>query len=175
MSALRPSGARRSSIEALYRLRAVESPPDGTGQRKVWHRGAPHTELVSYLDAEGTVTRHEFWLFDDVVFWERERGFTTGRGLAVGNAAEVEFDLAADPTRFLRVLSAVQPYGGRDRILTHFGQQLIQQHEPATDTHQALDGSESPSAQLLSLTNWVLIVLIALAIALGWVFLKETS
>ncbi len=121
------------------------------------------------------MTRHEFWLFDDVVFWERERGFSTGRGLAVGNAGEVEFDLAADSARFLRILNAVHPYGGRDRILTHFGQQLMQQHEPATDTHQALDGIKSPPARLLSLTNGVLLVLVALAMALGWVFLKETS
>ncbi len=107
----------------MFRIRAVESPADAiTGLRKVWHRGARFAELVSEIDGAGHVARHEFSLFDDVVIWERGRGFLTGVTDAEGStrgAAKVAFDLTSDPERVNRVAAALGTYKGRDRIIEH--------------------------------------------------------
>lgn len=122
MSALKSPDELRAAVDSMFRIRAVESPPDVNGLRTVWHRGAQHAELVSEIDLGGEVARHEFSLYDDVVVWERGRGFTTGASKSEGStrgASNVAFDLTSDASRLARIASALKPYAGRDRIIQH--------------------------------------------------------
>lgn len=122
MPALRSQDELRAAVDSMFRIRAVESPPDANGLRKVWHRGAMHAELVSEIDLAGEVARHEFSLYDDVLVWERGRGFTTGEAKLEGStrgASNVAFDLSSDGSRLSRIGAALQPYAGRDRIIQH--------------------------------------------------------
>jgi hypothetical protein len=129
MPGLKTHDDLRSAVDSMFRIRAVESPPDEkTGLRKVWHRGALHAELISEIDLAGEVARHEFSLFDDVVVWEREKGFVTGRSVEEGStrgAQNVSFDGAADTARLGRIATALQPYSGRDRIIQHFRELVL--------------------------------------------------
>lgn len=112
----------------MFRIRAVESPPDDQGMRKVWHRGALNAELVSEIDHAGEVARHEFTLFDDVVVWERGRGFSTGECEGESSppgSVMVNYDTANDPARMVRAASALQPYAGRDRIIQHLRELVL--------------------------------------------------
>lgn len=112
----------------MFRIRAVESPADDSGLKKVWHRGAKHAELVSEIDRSGRVARHEFSLFDDVLIWERGKGFLTGESNVTGStrgAAKVAFDLTTDPERLERMTSALEPYQGRDRIIHHLRELVV--------------------------------------------------
>lgn len=118
----------RGAVESMFRIRAVESPADDSGLKKVWHRGARHAELVSEIDLSGRVARHEFSLFDDVLIWERGKGFVTGESTAAGStrgAANVSFDLTTDPERLTRVTQALEPYQGRDRIIHHLRELVL--------------------------------------------------
>ena len=78
MAGQRTPDELRTAIASMFRIRAVESPANDKGIRTVWHRGTKDAELVSELDLDGHVARHEFTLFGDVVIWERGRGLSTG-------------------------------------------------------------------------------------------------
>jgi hypothetical protein len=136
MAATRTPEELRAAVESMFRIRAVESPPDpGTGLRKVWHRGALHAELVSEIDGEGRAVRHELTLFDDVLVWERGRGLVTGSAKVEGSArgaAGVAFDLTADPDRVSRARGALERYEGIDRILLHLRSLLLAGERGAT-------------------------------------------
>ncbi len=113
----------------MFRIRAVESPPDDQGLRKVWHRGALDAELVSEIDLAGEVARHELTLFDDVVVWERGKGFSTGESegeSSTRGSATVNYDMANDPSRLVRAASALEPYAGRDRIIQHLRELVLE-------------------------------------------------
>lgn len=110
----------RSAIASMFRIRAVESPPNDRGLRTVWHRGTKDAELVSELDLDGHVVRHEFTLFGDVVIWERGRGLSTGSASTIARAGDkLELDLGLDDARLQRVSAALRPYDGDDRIIGH--------------------------------------------------------
>lgn len=130
MVATRTPEELRAAVESMFRIRAVESPADpSTGLRKVWHRGALHAELVSEIDGEGRAVRHELTLFDDVLVWERGRGLLTGSAKVAGGArgaANVAFDLSADPERVARSCAALKRYQGADRILLHLRSLLLE-------------------------------------------------
>lgn len=136
MAATRTPEELRAAVESMFRIRAVESPPDAaTGLRKVWHRGALHAELVSEIDGEGHAVRHELTLFDDVLVWERGRGLVTGStkvDASARGAAGVAFDLTADPDRVARACGALKLYGGIDRILLHLRSLLLAGEHGAT-------------------------------------------
>lgn len=120
----------------MFRIRAVESPPDAkTGLKKVWHRGALHAELVSEIDTLGEVARHEFSLYDDVVVWERNKGFVTGQSVQEGStrgAQNVTFDGMADRHRIDRIATALLPYAGRDRIIQHLRELVLSTQKGST-------------------------------------------
>lgn len=182
----------------MFRIRAVESPADASGLKKVWHRGARHAELVSEIDVSGRVARHEFSLFDDVLVWERGRGFVTGTAQVEGStrgAANVAFDLTTDPDRLQRVTAALTPYRGRDRIIHHLrelvvnvkdGAQPIEDLGAVTGSNPvlaaaALGKTPAPSTRLVVKTPppqrrlgavWVGIGLILIAIALAMIALS---
>ena len=171
----------------MFRIRAVESPPDAEGLRKVWHRGARHAELVSEIDPAGKVARHEFSLFDDVVIWERGRGFITGVAQLEGStrgAANVAYDLTSDNERLLRIAAALQPYSGRDRIIQHL-RELVMTTENGPQPLQdlgAVTGSNRIPDEILELNRspprsrkglvWISIGLLVIAIALVVLALK---
>lgn len=172
----------------MFRIRAVESPPDAGGLRKVWHRGARHAELVSEIDDTGRVARHEFSLFDDVVVWERGRGFVTGANQLEGStrgAANVSFDLTTDPDRMVRIATALQPYAGRDRIIQHLRELVVTTQEggqPLEDLG-AVTGSnripvEHPKVSVAPPVRrnkgavWIAIGLMVIAVALALLALK---
>lgn len=128
MPAARSPEELRAAVDSMFRIRAVESPPDDQGLRKVWHRGALHAELVSEIDLAGEVARHEFTLFDDVVVWERGKGFSTGESegeSSTRGSATVHYDTTNDPARMSRVASALTPYAGRDRIIQHLRELVL--------------------------------------------------
>lgn len=174
----------------MFRIRAVESPPDPSGLKKVWHRGARHAELVSEIDLTGRVARHEFSLFDDVLVWERGRGFVTGATQVEGStrgAAKVAFDLTADPERMQRVSAALAPYQGRDRIIHHLRELVVNQKEgtqPVEDLG-AVTGSNptlaaqplpapAPAARRSMALLWVGVGLMLIAIALAVMALSSS-
>lgn len=188
MPSVRSAEELRVAVDSMFRIRAVESPPDAGGLRKVWHRGARHAELVSELDESGRVARHEFSLFDDVVIWERGRGFITGATQEEGStrgAANVAFDLSADGDRMSRVATALQPYSGRDRIIHHLrelvataqgGKQPLEDLGAVTGNHKVPDEllkyiSERPPPARKGLA-WVALGLAVIAIALAIMALK---
>ena len=166
----------------MFRIRAVESPPDAGGLRKVWHRGARNAELVSEIDAAGRVARHEFSLFDDVVIWERGRGFVTGVAQMEGStrgAANVAFDLAADAERLIRIATALHPYAGRDRIIQHLRELVVtkQQGEQPLEDLGVVTGSNKIPDELLQISSkapassrkgllWIAVGLLVIAVAL---------
>lgn len=118
---------RIAAVESMYRIRAVESPPDAQGRRTIWHRGAKGAELVSEVDEEGRVVRHELTLFDDHLRWERDKGFEAtvvvkeGGHPAMPASATLEAAPGGDPTTPLleRAAGALQGYRGDDRIIAH--------------------------------------------------------
>ena len=172
----------------MFRIRAVESPPDASGLRKVWHRGARDAELVSEIDETGRVARHEFSLFDDVVVWERGRGFVTGHSQAEGargGGDKVAFDLTTDPERMSRASAALKPYVGRDRIIQHLRELVVTTQEgqqPLRDLG-AVTGSSMPAVPALTIEPpapprrnkglvWAALGLIVIAIAMAVLALK---
>ncbi|MDX2014479.1 MAG: hypothetical protein SFW67_30050 [Myxococcaceae bacterium] len=108
---------RQAAIDALYRVRAVESPPADSGVRTVWHRGRRGAELVSDLDSEGRVTRQELWLHDEVVVWVAGV-FRTGTGEKASEQG-VSWDPAPAKERLERVAQALRKYRGSDRLIGH--------------------------------------------------------
>lgn len=173
----------------MFRIRAVESPPDAGGLRKVWHRGARNAELVSEIDPTGRVARHEFSLFDDVVVWERGRGFVTGANQLLGStrgSANVSFDLTTDPDRMVRAATALLPYAGRDRIIQHLRELVVTTQEggqPLQDLG-AVTGSNRIPLELPKIPAspapvrrnkglmWIALGLMVIAVALALLALK---
>ena len=188
MPAARNAEELRAAVDSLFRIRAVESPPDGGGLRKVWHRGARHAELVSEIDDAGRVARHEFSLFDDVVIWERGRGFVTGTAQVAGStrgAANVGFDLTADADRIQRISAALQPYAGRDRIIQHLRALVVDTRggkQPLEDLGAVTGTVKVPDAVLKFMAarqprprrglGWIALGLVVVAIALVILALK---
>ncbi|MBL9038636.1 MAG: hypothetical protein JNG84_09000 [Archangium sp.] len=112
---------RRAAFEAMFRVRAVESPPDALGLRTVWHRPYDDVQLVSTIDASGQVKQHELVMFDDVVRWEREHGVRT----AVKKEGRVDDDVSVDALRLERAITGLTSYTGDDRLITHLRELLV--------------------------------------------------
>lgn len=108
----------------MFRMRAVESPPDASGVRRIWHRGRRGAELVTVVDAQGQIVRHDLTLFDDVVRWDKDRGFRHTRvepGTVDG--PHDHFGRAGDEL-LARFRDAVETYSGSDRFIQHLREQL---------------------------------------------------
>lgn len=116
----RTEADRIAAVESMYRIRAVESPPDAQGRRTIWHRGAKGAELVSEVDEEGRVVRHELTLFDDHLCWERDKGFE-------GASATLEAPPGGELTAplLVRAAGALEGYRGDDRIIAHLRELLL--------------------------------------------------
>jgi hypothetical protein len=105
---------RVAAVEAMFRVRSVESPPNPAGHRTVWHRGRRGAELVSELDAEGQVTWQELRLHDEVLVWVGGV-FRTGAGAA----AQTSWDEAPSKERLERIAKALTSYRGTDKLIGH--------------------------------------------------------
>ncbi len=107
----------------MFRIRAVESPPDLAGIRTIWHRGLKGAELLSEVDASGRVTRQELALFDDVVVWAEGKlrtGESTDLGAKRPRPSEgLTFDERPLDDRLDRIGRALKQYRGADRFIQH--------------------------------------------------------
>jgi hypothetical protein len=117
----------KAAIDTLFRVRAVESPPDDHGARTIWHRGAKGADLITYVASDGTVTRQELFLFDDYYLWDRAGGLKTGVSIEnAGSAgARASGDIAFDHDAVLggrrleHAAQALLPYAGTDKLIAH--------------------------------------------------------
>lgn len=146
----------RAAVDTMFRIRAVESPAGERGLRTVWHRGAKNAELVSEIDGEGRVARHEFTLFDEVLVWQRGRGFTSGRAVHEGStrgSANVDFDRSLDDASVGRAVSALTPYDGSDRIIGHLRGLVLALHaekHPTEDLGKVTGETQIPEQLLVA-------------------------
>lgn len=125
MPITRTQAELQSAIETMFRVRAVESPPDEQGARTIWHRGTKGADLVTWVDAFGRVTRQELYLFEDCLIWEKATGVRTGaadpkEGSILNPAPDsIAFDQRADDDRLVRARRALNPYTGGDKFIIH--------------------------------------------------------
>ncbi len=114
----------QTAIETMFRVRAVESPPDDQGARTIWHRGHKGADLVTWVDAFGRVTRQELYLFADCLIWEKTLGVRTGEADRLGDrlslsSETIAFDVGANDVRIGRARKALGPYTGADKFILH--------------------------------------------------------
>lgn len=127
----RSEADRIAAVESMYRSRAVESPPDASGRRTIWHRGAKGAELVSEVDEEGRVLRQELTLFDEQLTWERDKGFRGAEvvregGSAANPAAAVLEPAQGAPTPMLEhAAGALRGYRGEDKLIAHLRELVV--------------------------------------------------
>lgn len=144
MAGQRTAEELRTAISSMFRIRAVESPASDKGIRTVWHRGTKDAELISEIDLDGHVVRHEFTLFSDVVIWERGRGLSTGAASTVARAGDkLELDTGLDAVRLRRVSDAIRPYNGDDRIIGHLKTLLTGVGNPTEGRGRVTSNSEA--------------------------------
>lgn len=111
---------RVAAVESMFRIRAVESPPDPQGLRTIWHRGLKGAELVSEVDGSGRVTRQELSLFDEVVVWDG--ALKTGEvatSMSPKPADTLSWDDDTRLDRLERLARALKKYRGSDRFILH--------------------------------------------------------
>ena len=125
---------RVAAVESMFRIRAVESPPDDRGTRTIWHRGLKGAELVTDVDGTGRVTRQELSLFDDVVVWA-ESGLKTGESTMPPSKRPepsdgVTWDMGGGTERLDRIGAALKRYRGSDRYIQHVRDVLGVSDEP---------------------------------------------
>lgn len=130
MSITRTEAELQTAIETMFRVRAVESPPDDQGARTIWHRGLKGADLVTWVDAFGRVTRQELYLFDDCLIWEKTSGVRTGESqeregsVLSPSPSTIAFDEGANDGRIGRARKALGPYSGADKFILH-ARQLV--------------------------------------------------
>ncbi|MHB8874074.1 MAG: hypothetical protein ACYC8T_10345 [Myxococcaceae bacterium] len=122
------AGRLAAAVNALYRVRAVEKPPDADGLREVWHHCAQDADLISLVDHQGRVVRQELTLLEDYLCWTSRDGVVTGssgaargsKGLTAGEAVMLDLELV--PERVLRAHGALAGYRGDDLYLKNVRQ-----------------------------------------------------
>ncbi len=120
----------RAAVLALYRVRAVEKPPEADGMREVWHRSGSGVDLLSVVDFEGKLTQQELTFFGDVMHWSRRGGLRSGRvhdpsSREPSSSDGVRFDPVLSPERLQRAHAAVAGYDGADLYLLHLHDVLV--------------------------------------------------
>lgn len=130
MPITRTEAELQSAIETMFRVRAVESPPDEQGARTIWHRGHKGADLVTWVDAFGRVTRQELYLFDDILVWEKASGVRTGESQEregsrlTPSPGTISFDSDTNDGRMVRARKALGMYSGGDKFIIH-ARQLV--------------------------------------------------
>ncbi|MFL5319612.1 MAG: hypothetical protein ACJ790_08130 [Myxococcaceae bacterium] len=113
---------RLDALQAMFRVRTTETPPDTNGERMIWHQGARGAYLVTSVDASGRVGSQTLTLFDDQITWDSIDGLQTG---SVSNGTGAVMDSGRDPEKVGRVLEAFDYYRGEDRYLLHMHRLLM--------------------------------------------------
>lgn len=97
-----------AAVESLFRVRAVESPPDEQGVRRIWRLGLRGAQMVTDLDSTGQVVSHTLTLFEEVISWNEAGGLS-----------------APNPTSLKRAAAGLQAYAGSDLLLQHLRGLLV--------------------------------------------------
>lgn len=127
----------KSAIESLNRIRALESQPDSSGGRTLFHRSAHGVDLISRVDGDGKVERQELFLFDDYLIWNRSGGLkggvaqkgtvdqmvARGGGPAIGITFDTDAQVMAQ--RLSTAAEALATYTGNDRLVEHAKQLFL--------------------------------------------------
>jgi hypothetical protein len=117
--------ALAAAVQALYRIRAVEKPPDAEGLREIWHHCAQGAELISFVNPHGRLVRQELSLLTDYFAWTSAAGLVTGSCQdAEGSKANrptdrLALDATPDALRIDRAAKALASYSGSDAYLLH--------------------------------------------------------
>jgi hypothetical protein len=117
--------ALADAVNALYRIRAIEGPPDAEGNKTVWHQCALGAELVSTVSERRHVIRQELTLVRSYFTWTPDAGMATGVVVddgpkAMANAGPaVQLDPALDKERLSEALAALAHYAGEDKYIRH--------------------------------------------------------
>lgn len=169
------------AVNALYRIRAVEQPPDADGLRSVWHQCAAGADLLSFVDEKGRVVRQELTLVTDHFRWTSQHGLITGeagsgpRSSANAASDEVSFDPKISEDRVRRAAQALGTYKGEDRYLRNMQRVLnlviagLQPLDAPTVTRSASRGellaaAAAPQRQVVPIVVGVSLLLIAAAV-----------
>lgn len=181
--------ALATAVNALYRIRAVESPPDQEGLRSVWHQCAQGADLVSHVDAKGHVVRQELTLLDDYFRWTSQHGLITGETAELSGkvslkaSSDVHLDPAISAERVLRAATALGSYKGEDRYIRNIQRVLnlvrtgLQSYEEITVT-RSFNGPAVPIAAAppkkspALLAGVIAVLLIAAAVGVAVVLLR---
>jgi hypothetical protein len=178
----------KQAVDSLFRIRAVESPPDAAGSRRIWHRGTAGAELFTEVDAQGRVVRQELTLFEELVRWDREHGFRRGEVEVQRAEAPVKPEPLDGAARLGRAAGALEGYGGQDRFLQHLREHVVAEvrgsprltaAQPITrGAHRVQaelagarpDGApaRAPGGRLLLVALLAVTLLAAVAALLGW-------
>lgn len=117
---------RKSAVESLFRVRAVETPADTSGEKEVWHQGSKGADLFTVVNRTGHVVRQEFILYEDYFSWTKQGGLRTGactasRGIkdVVKSSDDIQLDGVVNDDRIERARAALNNYSGNDRYLLH--------------------------------------------------------
>lgn len=123
---------RKNAVESLFRVRAVESPADNSGEKEVWHQGSKGADLFSIVNRTGHVVRQEFVLYDDYFVWTKKGGLRTGsvnesRGIkdVVKATDDIQLDASPNVPRLERGKAALNSYSGKDAYLLHMRSLLV--------------------------------------------------
>ncbi len=115
----------QAAIESMSRIRAVESPPDDKGERTIWHRAMNGVELISWVQADGTLSSQTLNAWGSSVLWKRGVGLSTAEIAQEQGKPEVVVTHAqADKALIQRLTVALAPYEGTDQFISHFKQIL---------------------------------------------------
>jgi len=144
--------ALADAVNALYRIRAIEGPPDGEGNKTVWHQCALGAELVSTVNERRHVIRQELTLVRSYFTWSPQAGMATGVVLedgpkAVANAGPVvQMDAALDKERLSEALAALAHYSGEDRYIRHLLRVMTLARDGlSADDEDSVTGASAPA------------------------------
>lgn len=153
-----PEEALSRAVNALYRIRAIERPPDADGLRSVWHQCAEGADLVSYVDTKGHVVRQELTLLVDHFRWTSQHGLITGEvadapgSKASAASSDLSLDAEISPERVRRAAAALGAYKGEDRYIRNMQRVLnlvltgLQSFDEPTVTRSATHGEVMSAA-----------------------------
>jgi hypothetical protein len=146
--------ALADAVNALYRIRAIEGPPDAEGNKTVWHQCALGAELVSTVNERRHVIRQELTLLHSYFTWTPGAGMATGVVLedgakAVANAGPItEMDPELSKERLSEALAALAHYSGEDKYIRHLLRVMALARDglASDDDEDSVTGAPVPAA-----------------------------
>lgn len=136
----------RTALEVMCRTRPVESPPDGSGGRTVWHRAPNGIELVSWLDEGGDILKQELTLIDSTLTWSRAAALEIG--------AEPRYSIEA-------IRTVLADYDGTDKLIIHL-RGVFAMTAPVGQAGPPVEMPSPPASRIGSIVLIVLSVILLL-------------